>query len=159
MGFHDALIGLRVVFKDKARRLRGRHGFFQLFHALQLIDARKCALSRRGAHEIAVDIVLKLGDLFLLLFVFTPLLLQKLFFQHFILAVIAFEGEHLSAFQLQRARSEAVEEVTVVGDDEHRPAIGREIIFEPEERLDVEVVGRLVEDEKLGFLQKQTAKF
>ena len=45
-----------------------------------------------------------------------------------------------------------------MGDDEHRTAIGCKIIFQPEERLDIEVIGRLVEDEELLLFQKETAQ-
>ena len=45
-----------------------------------------------------------------------------------------------------------------MGDDEHRTAIGCKIIFQPEERLDIEVIGRLIEDEELRLFQKETAQ-
>ena len=48
-----------------------------------------------------------------------------------------------------------VEEPAVVGHDEHRPAARGEVAREPVDALDVEVVGRLVEQQQLGGVEQQ----
>ena len=52
--------------------------------------------------------------------------------------------------QLKDAGAEQVEEGTVVRDDQQPAGIAREIILEPEQRLEIEVIGRLVEEEHVG---------
>ena len=42
-----------------------------------------------------------------------------------------------------------------MGDDEQRAAAGREVAREPVDALDVEVVGRLVEQQQLGAVEQQ----
>ena len=71
----DPFIGLRIIGKDKTRRLGRGNGLFQLVHSLQLIDAGERALRRRGSNKIAIDVILQLCDLLLLLLIFPPLLL------------------------------------------------------------------------------------
>src|SRR5215213_3260178 len=48
---------------------------------------------------------------------------------------------------------DAVEEIAVVGDEDHRAAEPLQFGFEDLQRVDVEVVGRLVEDEAVRFSQ------
>ena len=51
--------------------------------------------------------------------------------------------------------ADGVEEPAVVGDDEQRAAPRREVAREPVDALDVEVVGRLVEQQQLGAVEQQ----
>ena len=45
-----------------------------------------------------------------------------------------------------------------MGDDEDRAGIGAQVAFEPVDGLGVEMVGRLVEQQKIGLLEKQAAE-
>jgi len=45
----------------------------------------------------------------------------------------------------------AVEELSVVGDDDDRIGIFGEVLFQPDGALKVEVVGRLVQKQEVGF--------
>ena len=55
---------------------------------------------------------------------------------------------------LPRVGADGVEEPAIVGDDQHRAAAGREVVREPVDALDVEVVGRLVEQQQLGVAEQ-----
>ena len=57
--------------------------------------------------------------------------------------------------QRQDAVDRAVEERPVVRDDEHRAGIARQVVLQPFERDDVEVVGRLVEEQQVGLDEQQ----
>jgi hypothetical protein len=59
------------------------------------------------------------------------------------------EGE-LLALQMQDRADRAVEEVAVVADHQHGVGIFREEVLEPDRALEVEVVGRLVEQQHVG---------
>ena len=45
-----------------------------------------------------------------------------------------------------------------MGDDENRAWIGAQVAFEPVDGLGVEMVGRLVEQQKIGLLQEEAAE-
>ncbi|MEZ4291587.1 MAG: hypothetical protein R3E53_14055 [Myxococcota bacterium] len=53
------------------------------------------------------------------------------------------------------ARGQGVDEVPIVGDEEHRPFVGAEGLLEHLAGLDVEMDGRLVEDEQVGRPQQR----
>jgi hypothetical protein len=52
-----------------------------------------------------------------------------------------------------------IEESPVVGDQNDGPAVVAEEILEPLDRLDIEVVGGLVEEENVGFTQEEFGQF
>ena len=52
-------------------------------------------------------------------------------------------------------RADGVQEPAIVGDDEHRAAARGEVVREPVDALDVEVVGRLVEQQQLGVAEQR----
>src|SRR5215213_7781774 len=58
-----------------------------------------------------------------------------------------------SVADLDDAVSDAVEEVAVVGDENHRAVELLKLSFEDLQGVDIEVVGRLVEDEAVRFSQ------
>ena len=51
-----------------------------------------------------------------------------------------------------------VEEIPVVGDDDHAALVRREKSLQPLQRLDVEVVGRLVEEEEIGGEEEESGQ-
>ena len=57
------------------------------------------------------------------------------------------------------AGSDIVEESAVVGDENHGAGVGREKVFEPLDRDDVEVVGGLVEEEEVGASEEEFGEF
>jgi hypothetical protein len=51
--------------------------------------------------------------------------------------------------------ADLVEKEAVVGDEDDRKGIELQILFQPVARLDIQMVGRLVEEQHVGFLQKE----
>jgi len=56
---------------------------------------------------------------------------------------------------LPGAGAHGIEEPAVVGDHEHGAPPGGQMPGEPRDRLDVEMIGRLVEEEKLRRVEQQ----
>jgi hypothetical protein len=71
--------------------------------------------------------------------------------------VVAGEGRELAAVDLDDARAEAVHELAVVRRHDERAVEVAEERLEPEDRLDVEVVRRLVEEERVGCMSRMRA--
>ncbi len=57
--------------------------------------------------------------------------------------------------QLGHRRDHAVQEVAVVGDDDHRAVVRVQVALEPAEGLEIEVVRRLVEEEERRALEQE----
>ena len=60
--------------------------------------------------------------------------------------------------ELDDAGGDGVDEVAVVADEEEGAGPGRQVLFEPGDGVDVEVVRRLVEDEDVGLGQQQSGE-
>ncbi len=65
--------------------------------------------------------------------------------------VVALPGDALATVELKNPASHVVEEVAVVGHGNHSALILVEVLLEPVDRLGVEVVGGLVEQEHIGL--------
>ena len=63
-----------------------------------------------------------------------------------------------AAVELEDPAGDVVEEVAVVGDGDDRALVLVEVTLEPGDRLGVEVVGRLVEEQEVGRLEEQAAQ-
>ena len=72
--------------------------------------------------------------------------------------VVALVGDAAAAVEFEDPAGDVVEEVAVVGDDQDRARIGAQMPFEPVDRLGVEMVGRLVEQQQLGLFEQQPAE-
>ena len=72
--------------------------------------------------------------------------------------VVALPRDAGAAVELEDPAGHVVEEVAVVGHGDHRARILLEVPLEPGDRLGVEVVGRLVEEQHVGRLQQQAAE-
>ena len=86
------------------------------------------------------------------------LLLLQLELEGLPLAALAVEGivgaaivDELALVEMDDAVDRGVEQVAVVADEEHAPRIAGEVALEPHRALEVEIVGRLVEEEKIGL--------
>ena len=73
-------------------------------------------------------------------------------------AVVALPGDALAAVQLQNPASHVVKEISVVGYGNDRALILLQVLFQPVDGFGIEVVGGLVEQEHVGFLQQQAAQ-
>ena len=72
--------------------------------------------------------------------------------------VVALEREALAAIELEDPLGDVVEEVAVVGDRDDGARVVPEELLQPVDRLGVEVVGRLVEQQQVGAAQQQPAQ-
>ena len=69
----------------------------------------------------------------------------------FVVLVVALEPHHLAvALERQHVRGDAVEEPAVVADDDGAAGERQQRLFERAQRVDVEVVGRLVEQQQVA---------
>ena len=68
-----------------------------------------------------------------------------------VVLVIPFEPDHLAvSLEGQHVRRDAIEEPAVVADDDGAASEIEQRLFECPQRIDVEVIGRLVEEEQVG---------
>ena len=68
-----------------------------------------------------------------------------------VVGIVAVVGENMVIVKLENASADAVEEITVVRDHEERGRRAAEILLEPLNNLDIEVVSGLVENKKVGL--------
>ena len=66
-------------------------------------------------------------------------------------AVAALVDVAVTAVELEHPSGDAIQEVAVVGDQDQAAAVLGEAVLEPGDRVDVQVVGRLVQDEQVGL--------
>ena len=72
--------------------------------------------------------------------------------------VVALVGNAAAAVELEDPAGDVVEEVAIVGDDQHRALVGAQVLFQPGGGLGVEMVGRFVEQQQVGLGQQQLAQ-
>ncbi len=72
--------------------------------------------------------------------------------------VVALVGDPLAAVELEDPAGDVVEEVTVVRDRDDRALVLGQVLLEPRDRLGVEVVGRLVQQQQVGRAQQQATQ-
>ena len=145
----------------------GRRRKFEIHHRVVLLgcgdpldfcehlDARLHECCLVGGCAEAIDEALDLGDFALL---------------GFVLLAVGFLADHRLAFEVGKisriffgaavgegdgARAKCVEQPAVVGNEQNRAGVVDEVLLDPDLRVDVEVVGGLVEQEDFGLLKKQ----
>ena len=69
--------------------------------------------------------------------------------------VVAGIKGQLAVFQMQNFPGHPVQQVAVVADQQHRARIISQIGFQPKGRLEIEMVGRLVQQQQVGFGEQQ----
>ena len=124
------------------------HDFLQLLDFLLHLHGLRRLIAK------AVDERLHIGDFLLLVLVGAKLLLATLFPQFDIFAVFHAIIDNLTARNFQRAIRDIVDESTIVADENHRRAARRQKLLQPLNRLDVEMVRRLVEQQHIGTAQQ-----
>ena len=97
----------------------------------------------------------ELLELGLILFVFFELLVKAALPLNDVKAVVSAVKLRLPGREVDRALHDAVEEIPVVADDEHRAAKMQQICLQPLGRAQVEVVRRLVEQENVRVLEDE----
>ena len=71
-----------------------------------------------------------------------------------VVVVVAAVADEPALADLDDAADELVEELAVVRDEEDRAGVGLEVVLEPEQGFEVEVVGGLVEQQQVGLLRR-----
>ena len=119
------------------------------------LDARLHERRLVGRCAEAIDEALDLGDFALL---------------GFVLLAVGFLADHRLAFEVGKisrillgpavgegdgARAKRVEQPAVVGNEQDRAGVVDEVLLDPHLRVDVEVVGRLVEQQNFGLLEEE----
>ena len=118
---------------------------------------RALLLACRAAGR-AADPLLLLGELALARALLALLLRQALALLLEVGGVVALVGDAAAAVDLQDPAGDVVEEVAVVGDDQHRAGVVAERPLQPGDALGVQVVGRLVEQQQVRLLEQQAAQ-
>ena len=113
------------------------------------------AAARRGVHphplQLLLDRALAVGLLTLLLGEADLLLLQPA-------RIVALVGNAAATVELEDPPGDVVQEVAIVGDGDDRARVVTQVLLQPGDRLGVEVVGGLVEQQEIGLAQQQPAQ-
>ena len=131
----------------------GRH--LDRHHLLEQLDA---ALHLRGLGRLvaeAIDEHLHARDFFVLLSLGLAQAFEHGVALLDVLAVVADVVGQLPQVNVGDARDDRIEEVAVVRDENDRVGIGAEIFLEPVAGLEIEVVGRLVEQQQVRPSEQQ----
>ncbi len=72
--------------------------------------------------------------------------------------IVSFPGDAGAAVEFENPAGDIVEEVAVMGDGDDGAGILLQVEFEPGDRFGIEMVGRLIQKEDVGFLQQKAAK-
>jgi len=90
--------------------------------------------------------------------VLAAFLLEALGLGFEVFGVVALIGNAAAAIEFEDPAGDVVEKVAVVGDDQDRAGIFAQMFFQPAHRFGIKVVGRLVEQQQLGFLEQEFAE-
>ncbi len=142
------------------RELQSQSAGILLIHLdeFQLFEHLHAALHLEGLGVGALetfDEILGLGYHLLLLLIFLHLLLAALLSEFQILAVGGLVVVDSAHGHLDGAGSDIVNKFAVVTDHYHCLGTVDDEVFEPSDRFDVEVVGRLIEEQYVGRFQQQ----
>ena len=125
----------------------GRH--LDRHHLLEHLDP---ALHLRRLGRLVaepIDEHLDARDLFVLLALGLAQRLDALVVLDEVAAVVAVVVGQRAQRQIGDARDDGVEEEAIVRDEDHRVRVGVQILLEPVARLEIEMVGRLVEQQQV----------
>ena len=142
----------------RAGKVEGRHRVFDLgrhdLHLLQPFHARLglLGLGRLGLESVDEGLQVPPLDLLLL----DHFHLQALTFRQRLLEIIiaAVPDGQLALFEMGDFLHRAIQEITVVRDHQGRAGEGLEIGLQPHHAFQVEIIGRLVQQEKIGSLEQ-----
>jgi hypothetical protein len=125
----------------------------------ELLVAREARLAARAAGLGRLADPLELArDHLLALLVLPALRLELVLLLLQVFAVVALVRPAAAALDLEHPADDVVEEVPVVRDQDHGALVLLQMVLEPLDRVGVEVVRRLVEQEHVGVVQEQLAQ-
>ena len=144
--FEVHLLVVNLIYLD-------RHDF------LELLDSA-LHLNRLGwLVAEPLDKILDVGNLLLLVFVGTELLLAAFGTQHHILIVFHLIVFYPSTSNFEGTVSYIVDESTVVAHQNHSLGTLRQELLQPLDTFNIKVVGRLIEEQYIRLLQQNLGKF
>jgi len=108
-----------------------------------------------GLISEAVDELLRLFGFFLLVFQSIGRLFPAQFPLDFIKGIVPVVDAEAPHGEGQCLFREVVQEGPVVGHQYHCAVVGAQVLFEPPERIEVQVIGGFVQQQARGFLQEQ----
>jgi hypothetical protein len=130
-------------------------GEFDPLELLQLLDpALHLAGFGRFGPETG-DEAFRLADHGLLVVKGGPLQFQPLRLFHQIVGIVAPIHAQFAQAQLPGNRGDPVEKGPVMGDDDHCPLVLEEKILQPGQRIEIEMVGRLIKEQQGRFFEQQ----
>ncbi len=127
------------------------------FHPIQAIQQLLPSTSFTATLTcfIATDKLLGMGNMSLLRFILSCALLHTLLAQAQIFGVVPWIRLYAPKGQLNSARDDSIQEVAIMCHDDQRALPRREIGFQPFQSRQVEMIGWLVEEQEIRFLQEQ----
>ena len=139
-----------LVEADEGADAAGGFDLIQL-DLVDLLGARGGLLGLGGIGGEAADEGLQLGDLRLLLGVVGVQTFARLGGGGHIVVVVARVDAQLAVIQIGHVGADGIQEMAVMGDDDHGAVALVEQLFQPADGVDVQVVGGLVQQHDLGI--------
>ena len=157
---HDLEPGARGLREAEIHALELLHRLLDgvVLEPLDLLLLRLGAGGHGGLGAEAVDELLQMRDLALLVFEdggllrFARLLLRQ---EIVVVARVAMQG---AAAQLEHAVAQGVEEGAIMRDHQQAAGIAHEVLLEPEQSLEIEMVGRLVEQQQRRLAHEEAGE-
>ena len=153
---HDLVSGARRLGEREVHLLGALGQDDEL--ALDLLDLLHALLGLGGLRGLVAELVhehLHVRDLALLGGALGPHLLEVVLALPEVAGVVGGVGGDAAVLHGGHMRDAGVHERPVVGDEKDRAVVAREELLEPADALEVEVVGRLVEQQQVGVAQQQ----
>ena len=154
----DALATARGLRDLEAERFAWGDGFFDEIHAFDLLEFAHGLAGLGGDLAEAIVEFAEVGDFLLLIFVGGVLLFVAFLFEAEEVSVIARIRDELSFIDFVDAADDFVHESAIMGDEKNGTGIGLEILLEPEERDEIEVIGGFVEHEEIGLHDEESGE-
>jgi hypothetical protein len=148
---HDEHRIRRGIGLAKLERERRRHvSRCDELHFLERLHAALRLPGLGGLGLEAIDEALQMGDRFLLLLVGALLQRKLLRAKDLELRVVAAVARHPSILQMQRDVAHRVQELAVMRNHDQRAGVAVQPVLEPDDRVEIEVIRRLVEQQQIG---------
>ena len=135
--------------------------FFWSLDALHLLQLFEFGLSLRSLGSLRAKTFDKTGqpfDFSLLIFVSGPLLFQSFFLELEIIVVIASIASELASPKLNGGVSQPVEEGSIVRDEEKGAGVLTEVLLEPQNRMQIEMIGGLIQHQQIGLHDQEAGQ-
>ena len=155
--FENVIAGFAGFGKMQTNLVGGSHRTVELDHFVQLLLSafRRDDVAFAVPALLLLNVRLNAGD-------FTLLVLIMLFLNFAVLdlllqirGVVAVVHGAALVLDFENPVGNFIKEITVVRNDENGFLVGLQMVFKPCQRVNIEMVGRLVEHQNIGFLQKQ----